>query len=385
MNTTGASRLSRMLRYLRPAGGGLAAASLATAGAYFVAAITAGHPLPWWPYILLLGLAALGGIGYVAGQPDSNPREPATAPQPAAVTETDESFATEPTGGPPATDAPEPAPGPVITDRWHHTSDGARVPALMNMTHTSVMHRAYMERPAQDAPPSVKIGIVIACQPTGPAPSGTELRARFADFLGRPAIRQLLAALTDVGPAMSWRNLAGHGPRTLEAALTTADDPLDGVPAASALFLPPVPGEFYYGRNGQTATLILYIEPRTAEGQVPPASDLTAWQERFRLALAIPRAFADFLTDDLGMATSDNPPAQLGIWLQSTQPLTSMIETDGLRTLPGSWPQNQFIGWALTAADGGPAEQAARDLVIQLCEYTLHLDAYEQALARIDV
>ena len=85
------------------------------------------------------------------------------------------------------------------------------------------------------------------------------------------------------------------------------------------------------------------------------------------------------------MATSDNPPAQLGIWLQSTQPLTSMIETDGLRTLPGSWPQNQFIGWALTAADGGPAEQAARDLVIQLCEYTLHLDAYERALARIDV
>ena len=43
---TGASRLFRMLRYLRPAGGGLAAVSLATAGAYFVAVITAGHPLP---------------------------------------------------------------------------------------------------------------------------------------------------------------------------------------------------------------------------------------------------------------------------------------------------------------------------------------------------
>ena len=65
-----------MLRYLRPAGGGLAAVSLATAGAYFVAVLTTGHPLPWWPYVLLLGLAALGGIGYVAGQPDSDPREP---------------------------------------------------------------------------------------------------------------------------------------------------------------------------------------------------------------------------------------------------------------------------------------------------------------------
>jgi hypothetical protein len=69
-----------MLRYLRPAGGGLAAVSLATAGAYFVAVITAGHPLPWWPYALLLGLAVLGGIGYVAEQSDSGSRESAAAP-----------------------------------------------------------------------------------------------------------------------------------------------------------------------------------------------------------------------------------------------------------------------------------------------------------------
>jgi hypothetical protein len=90
-----------MLRYMRPAGGGLAAVSLATAGAYFVAVITAGHPLPWWPYVLLLGLAALGGIGYVAGPSDSGPREsssvptpPVMAPQPAEDTEADESFLT---------------------------------------------------------------------------------------------------------------------------------------------------------------------------------------------------------------------------------------------------------------------------------------------------
>ncbi len=284
-----------MLRYLRPAGGGLAAVSLATAGAYFVAVITADHAAPWWPYVLLLGLAVLGGIGYVAGQPDSVPREPATAPpaaspQPPGVMEADEYFVTEPAGVPPATEAPEPAPGPVITDRWHHTSDGARVPALMGMTHTGVTHRAYMERPSQDAPPSVKIGMLVGCQPAGPASAGTELRAKFAAFLGCPAMHQLLTALTDVGPGMSWKNLAGNGPRTLEAALTAADNPLDDVPAASALFLPPAPGESLYGRNGRAATLILYIEPRTADGQVPPAADLAAWHERFRLALQLPQA-----------------------------------------------------------------------------------------------
>lgn len=380
-----------MLRYMRPAGGGLAAVSLATAGAYFVAVITAGHPLPWWPYVLLLGLAALGGLGYVAGPPDPGPRESATAPmppamvpQPAGDTEVDEPFLAEPVGALPGADAPEPVPGPVITGSWHHTSDGAKVPALMGMTHTSVSHRAYMERPAQDAPPSVKVGMLVAAQPTAPMPGGTELRGKFAAFLGSPGMNQFLAALTDVDPGMSWKNLAGNGPRTLEAALTTTDNPLDEIPAASALFLPPTPGESLYGRNSRAATLILYIEPRTADGQVPPAADLAAWHERFRRALQLPQAFADFLATDLGLATSDDPPAQLGIWLESTQPLTTMVDTQGLRTLPGSWPQNQFIGWALTAQDGGPAAETARDLVIQLCEYTLHLDAYEQALAKIN-
>jgi hypothetical protein len=227
--------------------------------------------------------------------------------------------------------------------------------------------------------------MLVACQPVDPASSGTELRAKFAAFLGCPAMRQLIGALTDIEPGMSWKNLAGNGPRTLEAALTAGENPLEGIPAASALLLPPTPGEALYGRNGRAATLILYVEPRTAEGQVPPASDLTAWYKRFRLALAVPQAFADFLAKDLGLATSDDPRAQLGIWLQSNQALTTIIDTEGLRTLPGSWPSNQFIGWAFTASDGGPAEETARSLVIQLCEYALHLDAYEEALAKINI
>jgi hypothetical protein len=51
-----------VLRYLGRAGGGLAAISLATVGAYFVAAVTGGHPQPWWPYLLLFDLVALGGL-----------------------------------------------------------------------------------------------------------------------------------------------------------------------------------------------------------------------------------------------------------------------------------------------------------------------------------
>jgi hypothetical protein len=133
------------------------------------------------------------------------------------------------------------------------------------------------------------------------------------------------------------KNLAGHGPRTLEAALTASENPLEGVPVASALFVPPTAGEILYGRDSRAARLIIYVEPRTADGSVPSGSNLANWLKRFSLALAVPGAFADFLAKDVGLSTSDTPPAQLGVWLDSShQPLTVMVDTEGLKTLPGS-------------------------------------------------
>jgi len=83
----------------------------------------------------------------------------------------------------------------------------------------------YGRRQAGEQPPSVKIGMQVACRPIDPSSSGSEMRTKFAAFLKSPAIRQLLAALTHVGTGTSWKNMAGHGPRTLEAALTAGEDP----------------------------------------------------------------------------------------------------------------------------------------------------------------
>jgi hypothetical protein len=274
----------------------------------------------------------------------------------------------------------EPALTSAVTDRWFHTSDGGKVPVLMGLTHTGMWHPGYNGRQPQETPPSVKIGMLVACEPIGPGSSGTELRAKFLTFLNSSVVRDLIEELTTVEPGASWKNLAGHGPRTLEAALTASENPMEGVPVASALFLPPTAGEALYMRNGKAATLILYVEPRTADGQVPPASNLTTWARRFSLALAVPSTFADFLDSDLGLATSNDPPAQLGIWLQSPQPLTVMVDIGGLRVLPGSSPSNQFMGWTFADPDGKSAAGVARDLMIQLCEYELHLDDFERVL-----
>jgi hypothetical protein len=255
---------------------------------------------------------------------------------------------------------------------------------LMRLTHTGMFHRGYGGRQSQDEPPSIKIGMLVACRPIDPSCSGTELRAKFAAFLNSVAVRELVGALTHVAPDGSWKNLAGHGPRTLEAALTTGEDPMEGVPAASALFLPPTAGESLYGRDGRSATFILYIEPQTADGQVPSASDLSTWHRRFRLALALTGVFADFLTGDLGLGAFNEPQAQFGVWLKSYQPLTTMVDIDGLRMLPGSSPSNQFMGWAYADPDGSSTAATARDLLTHLCEYDLHLDAFDQTLATIN-
>lgn len=366
-----------MKRDLVVAGKGFAGAGLTGAVLYLVATVPA-HVRLFWPYGIFLAMVVVGVVSYLAGQEHA----PAGSEQPGERDHADDFDRIAKQELEPNDPAMVLA-GPVITDRWRQTSDGGQVPSLMTLTHTVMLHPGYGGRQAEDAPPSVKIGMLVACQPIDPAASGTELRAKFAAFLETKAVRTLIGSLTHVGPGMSWKSLAGNGPRTMEAALTTGDDAMKGVPAASALLLPPVAGESPYGRDGRSATLLLYVEPRTADGQVPSASGLATWYERFDLALAVPGAFAEFLAKDLGLGTSADPPAQLGVWLQSNHPLTVMVDPQDLRTLPGSSRPHWFMGWTVATPDGRLGKETARDLLSQLCEYTLHLDAFEQRLDEI--
>jgi hypothetical protein len=122
------------------------------------------------------------------------------------------------------------------------------------------------------------------------------------------------------------------------------------------------------------------VEPETVDGQVPSASNLATWSRRFSQALALPGAFVDFLNGELGATTSNDPPAQCGGWLQSRhQPLT-VVDIEDLWLLPGRSPSNQFIGWTVATPDGKPAATVSRELIVQLCEYELHLDDFERAL-----
>jgi hypothetical protein len=101
-----------VLRYLRPVGGSLAAISLATLGGYFVSAVTSGKSQPWWPYVLLLGLIAVGAILYLIGQLSARP-PPLEPPTATAATEGDLT----------PSETPHVTPGPSLSLRRRSRSD----------------------------------------------------------------------------------------------------------------------------------------------------------------------------------------------------------------------------------------------------------------------
>jgi hypothetical protein len=268
-------------------------------------------------------------------------------------------------------------PGTAITDLWRHTTDGSEVPALMRITHKAFSHRGYM-RASPDTPPSLRVGTLMPCDPPGPTPTTSQLRSSFLAFLTQSAILDLVSVLSHIDSDARWRSLAGNGRLMLEAAMMAEDQ--DEAPVASAMLLLPQAGRSSFGGDPRCAEFVLHIEPRTPDGTPASPLDLVEWRDRFTRALGIPQALAHFLTHDLGLATPADPPAQLGLWLNSPHKMAELVDIGNLKTLPGSAQANWFIGYAIADREGVSPGTAAADLLGQMCDFTLHLDGWESVI-----
>jgi hypothetical protein len=279
--------------------------------------------------------------------------------------------------------APRPRkPGPPITDRWRVTNSGFEVGALMHLWSGRMSHPGYM-RSTDEKPPSVRIGMLVGCDALGPTPELTELRSRFRALLASQPIMDLVSRLSVVGSDESWRSLPGSGRWMLEAALMTEDQAEDQnhAPVASATMLLPEDGmPARFGTEPRSAELILHIEPRTNEGKPTPPEGLAEWQDRFTQALGLPITFTEFLTNHLGLATSDDPATKFALIMDILGPLTELVDIGDLKPMPGAQVLNQFTGWAVAEPAGKSVRTTARDLMVQLCQGPLGLDGYESAL-----
>ena len=92
---------------------------------------------------------------------------------------------------------------PAVTGRWSQTTDGSQVPALMRIGDVAMSHPGLM-RSLQDKPPSMRIGMLVACEALGAEPPTSELRSRFLSLLAHPPIAGLVAAGSHVQPGSSW-------------------------------------------------------------------------------------------------------------------------------------------------------------------------------------
>src|SRR5262249_12851113 len=150
---------------------------------------------------------------------------------------------------------------PARTDRWRVTNDGFEVPTLMRIKNTAFSHPGYMNQmTGGQAPPSIRVGALVACEPLGPEPPTSDLRRRCLSFLDSLPVMEVISSVSHVDKSLHWTPWGGHGRMNLEAALVgdSGDVPMPP-PVASALMLLPEPGMSSFGRDPRFAQIVLHI------------------------------------------------------------------------------------------------------------------------------
>lgn len=263
---------------------------------------------------------------------------------------------------------------PALTTGWRYTQVGFEVSTLANIGARGFSHPAYMRLTAE-RPPSVRIGMLVACGPLGEEPTPEVLRSRFRELLSE-SFSEMISELTDIRPEARWQSQPGRGRLSLEADLT-GDDPAE-IPAASAmLFLP----ESFSGRSMRYAELILHVDLPVKGGE-PVIADLPDWHRRFATALALPAALVRFL-ESLGLTTSDDPPVRFVFQVQARPTaagMTEIFDVSRLKVMSGGRTSVQFDGWAVATSGGKTAGAVAKSFIRGMCE-DLGREGYEEILA----
>ena len=273
--------------------------------------------------------------------------------------------------------------GPAITDRWRLTVNKVSTGMLQLQNNNISQPGCSRRSPMGNQPPSVRIGMMVACAQLDAAASTSDLRAKFQRFLSQPPVMDLVRELSEIGEGATWTARDDNPPFNFGAVLAPPDTEEEEAPVTWARVLLPESLTKQYGRDARCAYLVLYAEPRTADGAPAPAASLVSWYRRLSGALKLPAALAAFLVDDLGLSTADDPAAEVGVWLKAPHALTELVEVDAFDTVAGSPQSNWFMGFAIASPDGEQASGTALAWLRQMCDSSLHLDDYESALASL--
>jgi hypothetical protein len=273
-------------------------------------------------------------------------------------------------------------PRPAFTGRWRHTTEGTEVPSLMTTLQKGLSHPGYMSGVVGESPPSVRIGVIVACGPLGSTPTTSDLRSAFLCLLRRPPVWDLIKELTYVNTDVSWRNYASNG-RINNGAVLTASDEETEAPVVSALLNLNEDGTHLWGLDSRCAEMLLLVQPRDEIGQPAPPLTLKHWFDVLVKALELPAALGYFLSTQVGTSVHDDPPAQLGIRLDSYRGIGSLVDPGQFMPIAGSSMTSSFLSYMIAERAGAAPQQAAVEMLRVWCDHGLHIDGYEGILARL--
>jgi hypothetical protein len=258
-------------------------------------------------------------------------------------------------------------PPELVLTRWSYTSDPVNMPAAYTALEVAVPGTTYMRNP-EDPPPWIRYAILLGC---GTASTDFDFRAgrdRFLALLDEPPISGLIGALTRVPDDAAWSKRAAHD-SAFDAILTSGSD--EKAIASARLELPD--GTHRFGRDARSAVLIIQVEAPRADAGRAHAS-WREWVNRITHVLQAVPAFADFLSGQLRLEVTAQPPPTVAIRLETPKDLAQLIGTARLETLPGKQHGRQAIGYFVGFSEGTSAGDAAEQMIRHVLRYALQAD-----------
>jgi hypothetical protein len=265
--------------------------------------------------------------------------------------------------------------------RWLSVTPGDLMTfGLGNLKNFSSPHRDSHQSWAADTPPSISIGISIAADPLlALEPSTSRIRQGFLGLLTDSPISEFIAALTPDAATEQWRSHNDVG--RAHYAAVRAPEGTTGAPSAWARLLLAAAAPHSTGLDPRCTYLILHVDrTRRGEDTASLSADLRRWRRSMSLALAVPGAIAEHLTERVGIDVGNDPSPMIGFWLAASSDLTQLINTDGLNHIEGSHLSRWYDAYAVADTVGRPPNDVAAEWLTQLCDRALHLDGYEDLL-----
>lgn len=257
-------------------------------------------------------------------------------------------------------------PDPLIVNRWRYTTEGLRVPAVTVAMEVSLPGTSAMQK--DDRPPWVRFVVTMACSEIDVDDDPDLHYLNFEWLLEKPLVRSLVRELTAFPDEAAWWRWSAARPGVHEAVLGTYRK--ESLAMASARLELPAGGPPLYGRDGRCATLILHIEPRHEEGRPAAPQPPEFWEARIEQALGLPKLLAELLAV-LGLRTSGEPPAQVGVRLEAARDLAEMVDITGRHPMRGAIRGSQAIGSFVADRGGKSADEASVTMVRDMLLYAL--------------